>query len=201
MIRTAVVLTLFSIGIPVVAHAAPPDEVVQAREHYRKGTKAYDLGRYLEAAKEYEAAYEIKDDPALLYNIAQAYRLGGNVNEALRSYRSFLRRLPDAPNRAEVEAKILELQKLSSAQAKATSAPPTTTAPALGGGGDGSDARSLALVSTERTPPPKKKPLYKQWWPWTIAGAVVVVGVGVGVGVGLSRSSSSERVLPAVNGN
>ena len=34
-------------------------DVSVAREHYQRGTKLYDLQRYEEAAKEYEAAYEI----------------------------------------------------------------------------------------------------------------------------------------------
>lgn len=53
------------------------DETVTAREHYRRGTNAFNLGHYLEAVKEYEAAYQLKEDPALLFNIAQAYRLAG----------------------------------------------------------------------------------------------------------------------------
>ena len=34
--------------------------------------------RFAEAAEEYEAAYQAKDDPALLFNLGQAYRLAGN---------------------------------------------------------------------------------------------------------------------------
>jgi tetratricopeptide (TPR) repeat protein len=71
-----------------------------AREHYHRGTVAFNLGHYEEAAGEYEEAYRLKDDPALLYNIAQARRLAGNRREALRSYKTFLRlcrRRPIAP--------------------------------------------------------------------------------------------------------
>jgi tetratricopeptide (TPR) repeat protein len=200
IIAALLVLSLF----PVVTNAQQED-VAKARDHYKRGTKAYDLGRYLEAAREYETAYEIKDDPALLYNIAQAYRLGGDHANALRSYRSFLRRLPNAPNRPDVETKIAELQKVIDAQAKAAAQsaelakqpPLSTAAPSASPASDGA-SKSLALTASA---PPRKQPLYKQWWPWTIGG-VVLVGVAVGVGVGVgTHSSTSARVLPPVNGN
>ncbi|HZS39647.1 MAG TPA: hypothetical protein VFF06_22600, partial [Polyangia bacterium] len=92
--------------------ARADDGAAAAKQHYDEGTKAYDLGRYLEAAKEYETAFRIKDAPELLFNIAQAYRLADDHRRAMRSYRAYLRRLPSASNRAEVEAKIAELQKL-----------------------------------------------------------------------------------------
>lgn len=107
------------------------DDVGAARDHYRKGTRAYDLGHYDEAVKEYEAAYRAKDDPALLFNIAQAYRLSGDLPNAIRTYRSFLRRVPEAPNRAEVDKRIIELQKAIDEQAKAKEGPAEgTLAPA-----------------------------------------------------------------------
>ena len=44
----------------------------------RKATAAYNLGRYTEAAKEYETAYEKTLDPNMLFNVGQAWRLAGN---------------------------------------------------------------------------------------------------------------------------
>lgn len=104
--------------------SARADDVNLAREKYRHATKLFDLGRYGEAAKEFEAAYEAKDDPALLYNIAQAYRLAGENADAVRSYRSFLRRSAhantsaDRKRVADVEARIAELEKLMEQQRK-----------------------------------------------------------------------------------
>lgn len=58
----------------VVLASAPPsaraDERSEAKEHFVKGTKAFDLGAYDEAVNEYSLAYRLLDDPALLYNIA-----------------------------------------------------------------------------------------------------------------------------------
>src|SRR5262249_20752976 len=85
------------------------DDRSEAREHYLKGTKAFDLGAYEEAIAEYTAAYRLKNDPALLYNLAQAARLAGHAAEALRFYRVFLTKVPTTPNRDECERKISEL--------------------------------------------------------------------------------------------
>src|SRR5262245_49390539 len=81
----------------VVARADETTELSSAREHYRMAAKLYDLGRYLEAAKEYEAAYLAKEDTAFLFNMAQAYRLGGDYANALRAYRAFRRHVANPP--------------------------------------------------------------------------------------------------------
>src|SRR5215471_3837463 len=93
------------------ARAAEDAAAASAREHYQKGTAYYDLGKYTEAIKEFEAAYEIKNDPALLFNLAQSHRLAGNAEQALHFYRTYLRRVPKAPNRSEIEAHISALEQ------------------------------------------------------------------------------------------
>lgn len=110
----------------LVCNAATADERAQARDHYLKGTKAFDLGQYDDAIREYTAAYNLRDDPALLYNIAQAHRLAGHSPEALRFYKIYLAK-PRASNRAEVELKVAELQKLIDQQNTAKNLPPNYT--------------------------------------------------------------------------
>lgn len=87
-------------------------DVSEARKHYERGTALYDLQRYGEAAKEYELAFEQQPDAALLFNLGQAYRLAHQYASAIGAFRSYLRRMPDAPNRPEVEGRIAELQRL-----------------------------------------------------------------------------------------
>src|SRR5262249_32295491 len=82
------------------------------KQHYERGTTLFDLAKYLDAAKEFEAAYEMKQNPAFLFNIGQAYRLAGKSELAIGFYKSYLRRSPGAANRPEVEARIAELEKL-----------------------------------------------------------------------------------------
>jgi tetratricopeptide (TPR) repeat protein len=95
-----------------VAHAAPTREQLRkAEEHYEKGQTHYDLGEFDDAIAEFKAAYELSRAPALLFNIAQAYRLAKNYEQAVFFYRSYLRADPDGEARASVEQWILELEK------------------------------------------------------------------------------------------
>jgi tetratricopeptide (TPR) repeat protein len=118
---------LISIILLATTGTASAEDITAAKMHYEKGTTLFDLQRYLDAAREYEAAFESKNDPALLFNIGQAYRFGGDYPKAIAAFKSFLRRLPEAENRAEVETRIAELQKLIDEQKRNQQAPPSGT--------------------------------------------------------------------------
>jgi tetratricopeptide (TPR) repeat protein len=119
------IFALLILGTAQLAAAQSPSE--SAREHYRKGTTYYDLSRYREAAEEYAAAYEAVQDPAFLYNIAQAYRFAGDHAHALSSYKAYLRRVPDASNRDEIEGRIRTLEKQVAADKQKAATTATTT--------------------------------------------------------------------------
>jgi tetratricopeptide (TPR) repeat protein len=91
----------------------------EVKLHYQRATRAYDLQKYNEAIEEYQKAYEISGDPPMLYNIGQAYRLADQPAEAVRYYRRFLQRMPNARNREDVERKIADQEKLIEERRKA----------------------------------------------------------------------------------
>ena len=81
------------------------------------------LAHYAEAAESYEKAFALKPDAAVLYNAAQAHRLGGNKERALELYQSYLC-LYGGDRRAEVEGHIESLkQAIEKDRAVATSPP------------------------------------------------------------------------------
>ncbi|HEY2745656.1 MAG TPA: hypothetical protein VGL86_13570 [Polyangia bacterium] len=92
-----------------VASADDADVRRQAREHFQKGTTAYELGHFDVAVTEYEAAYSLVNEPSLLFNLGQAHRAAGHSETALRMFRMYLMKVPDTTHRAEVEAKIAAL--------------------------------------------------------------------------------------------
>jgi hypothetical protein len=94
----------------LVASPARAEDLTAARKHYQAGTAAYEVGQYDEAVREFTEAYRSKNDPTILFNLAQAQRLAGHPLEAARAYRMFLVKVPDTPNRKEVERLIEELQ-------------------------------------------------------------------------------------------
>ncbi len=112
--KIALVLATLAFCLALPGAARAENEAAkkqQAKEHYERATRLYDVGKYGEAIAEYEQAYLLVEDAALLFNIGQAYRLWDWPEDAIRAYKNFLRRRPDASNRADVEKKIADLEK------------------------------------------------------------------------------------------
>jgi tetratricopeptide (TPR) repeat protein len=112
------------------------DSSAEASDPYKKGSAAFDLGQFDEAIKYFEAAYKLKTQPALLYNLGQAHRMAGHLEKALRFYQTYLAKAPNPPNRAAVEAHIAQLKEALSEQKraaeeerKAIAQPPTHSVP------------------------------------------------------------------------
>jgi tetratricopeptide (TPR) repeat protein len=165
------------------AAAARGDEeatVRAARQHYLKGAALFDLERYDDAITEYEAAYQAKNDPSLLFNIAQAHRKAHHLEPAIHFYQAYLARDPDTEDRARIEQRITELQSQLPAAAKATATAATATA--------------NTPAAATRAPRPARAKL----------GAGVAVGVaGVGLAIGgivlTALSGHAANQLTAAN--
>lgn len=121
-------LGLLVLFVSLPARAGQREDI--ARSEVAAGTAAYNLGYYEDAARHYEEAYRQVPDPALLFNIGQAYRLAGKPDRAVTAYRSYLRAVPaDAANRVQVERRIPELEKLMDQMRSEQTAPPGETLP------------------------------------------------------------------------
>jgi tetratricopeptide (TPR) repeat protein len=185
-VRIFVTASLFSALAGSAWAQTSSNRSTQAKEHYRVGTQLFDLGKYVEAAKEYEESFRLSDSAELLYNIGQAYRMAGRRTEALAAYRGFLRRAPTSESRADAERHVEELMRAEKEGAKVDEttpvretsvAKPTTAQPQLTG---------ALVVATSAAKPAKRS----RAWIWgVVAGAIVVAGVGVGLGVGLGTRS------------
>jgi tetratricopeptide (TPR) repeat protein len=141
-----------------------------------RAERLYVVEEFEQALEEYTAAYQIEPRPELLFHIGQCHRRLGRPEEALFFFRGYLERVPDAPDRAQVEALAAgEEAKLAVAR-RATPAPAAASGP------------TAPATETARA----GAGWWRRWWFWTGA-AVVVAGIGLGVGLGLSR----EAALPA----
>jgi tetratricopeptide (TPR) repeat protein len=96
-----------------------------ARAHYEAGKKAFRLGDYDDAIKSWREGYKLKGDPKFLYNIGQAYREKGDLEQAVQFLRSYLREEKEAPNREQVESRISEMEALIAARNQERAKPPT----------------------------------------------------------------------------
>lgn len=90
---------------------AETTDAAKARDHLGKANVHYDLQEYRKALIEFRAAYRLKNDPALLFNMGQCDRKVGQFREAIDFYKTYLRKLPSASNRSEVERLIGECEQ------------------------------------------------------------------------------------------
>src|SRR6478752_7639178 len=93
-----------------VVRAADNGEV--ARRRFESGSRHYDLREYAPALEDFKEVFRLTGDPALLFNIGQCHRLLEQYADAQAAYKRFLFRSPDSPVRAEVEARIVQIQKI-----------------------------------------------------------------------------------------
>jgi tetratricopeptide (TPR) repeat protein len=112
---------------PALARAAGSSE--EARVYFDKATASFALGYYPVAAENFEKAFEIRPDSALLYNAAQAHRLAGNKERALILYQNYLRLYTKAPLRPEIEGRVEELKRAIERDRVVATTPPSSTLP------------------------------------------------------------------------
>ncbi|HSK02097.1 MAG TPA: tetratricopeptide repeat protein [Kofleriaceae bacterium] len=92
------------------AHAQPATsdkaKLKAARSYTEAGVTAQDVGDYDTAITFYSKAYELVPHPVLLFNIAQAHRLAGRLDQAAELYRRFLATSPTGPE-AQIARELL----------------------------------------------------------------------------------------------
>jgi tetratricopeptide (TPR) repeat protein len=159
--------------MPRIAGAdAAPDVRAQAKQHYEAGERAFRLGDFDRAIKEWRDSYELAAIPLLLYNLGQAYRQKGDNKQALFFYQQFVATGPTGESRQIAEKRIEELKQAAAVQQKAQTAPPQGPEPPI---------RSAPL------PPPRdtvdhRSRLKIVGWSLT-AGGLAVTAVGMGLGI------------------
>ncbi len=197
-VKTLCAVAFLLLLAPLSARADEPVSA-SAKEHYQKGTAAYALGNYDEAAREYEAAFQKRQLPELLYNAAQAHRLAGNKKRALLLYENYLRLFgAKIVNRDEVSRLIAQLKTALAADESAATSPPTN-AKVVEPPVAKPEPQPTLVVAVTKPPPKKKTPA----WVWGVVGAgaaIVVGGVVVGVVLG-TRPHDPAASLGAVRGN
>jgi tetratricopeptide (TPR) repeat protein len=182
-----------------------PDSAADAKRLYQEGNTHFNLGEYDKAAENFKEAYRLSKKPLLLYNVAQAYRLGHEPDKALTFYKNFLNSMPDAENRAEVEQYIKDLEALVASQDATAKKPPTGTVapdehvkiPPPDKAVTGPSGPSGPSVPEERHD--QGRPIYKKWWFWAGIGAVAVgatVAVVAASGGGKSAPTGSLGTTP-----
>jgi hypothetical protein len=127
----------------------------EARALFEAGRIAFRDGRFEEARGHFQRSYELSGRAELLYNIASADDRLRHDEAALRGFEQYLAEVADAPNRAEVEARIAVLRAAIAAN--------TPAAPS-----DGEAATPATPAATSSGP--------TVLFTWIAAGAALVTG-------------------------
>ncbi|RLB50682.1 MAG: hypothetical protein DRJ42_18375 [Deltaproteobacteria bacterium] len=166
-----------------------------AREFFTSGSNLYSLGRYHDAALQFQQAYDLSERPALLYNIYLAHRDASEHAEAAVALRLYLEATPDADNHAALTVRLENLERGLAEQEASRVSAATAAEEAVRqeqAERERREAEERALAEDD-----------KNIIPWIIAasgGAVMAVGVVTGIiALGLA-SSLDENCEPAVDG-
>ena len=131
--RTLVALLVLTTSLGAGTARAAPGKKAEADQHFQAASRHYQAHEYEAAITEFEAAYALKPDPQILYNLGQSCRLAQRNECAIRYYRQYLSEVPDAPNRGVVEQRLAEVeaaQKPNTTQPVAPAPAPVVVAPA-----------------------------------------------------------------------
>ena len=160
-------------------------EVTRAREHYKKGTQAFQRERYDEAFQLWQAGYQLSGRPLFLLNMAHAERRRGQLHKARELYRRYLLVDPSSELRGDVEVVLADLEGAIGPEPEAAGPPtgidPTRGLPPVG-------ATALTRAPAPALPPPAdaglargpeptgRRPLLTRWWFWTGLGVAAAAG-------------------------
>lgn len=99
-------------GVARANEKLPTERVPQkARELAEKGRAFHDAGEYMKAVAAFKEAYVLAPSPALLFNIAQAYRLAGDCDDAAWMYRRYLDTNPGPERKTLAETHLASVEK------------------------------------------------------------------------------------------
>ena len=94
---------------PIAARA--DDITPKARVFAERGRELHAAGNYAAAIDAFKEAYVISPAPALLFNLAQAYRLAGDCDDARIMYRRYLASDPPPEGRAIAEPQLVNVER------------------------------------------------------------------------------------------
>lgn len=223
MIRSELLLVLLlALGLanPGLANAMSPAEKA-ARAAALEAKKAFDLGDFPKAIEQYEAAYQLKAAPGLLFNLGQSHRKAGNLDRASFYFRRYLETNPPAAQAkatedviAEVDAALAQQKTDKLAQDKKDAERLELEEQRKHAAAEqlrqlelekarleveNAKGRQLSLeAALKKEAPPPPTPVTQRWWFWTAIGAVVA-GAAVTTTVVATAPQPVQTTFPDIN--
>ncbi len=193
MLCIAFALTLF---VPRNVTAQPTRTATTAAEHFALGARHFDRGQFGDAAREFQAAYDLSHNSVLLFNLARAHTNLNNFQQAIDAYQRY--RDAGCPQRqcAEITTAIQELETRRGPILPTTVVPtPTVVTP------PGVIPMPLVVetnprniqppVLTQVSHPPRLSPL-NRYGPFVTMG---IGGVLAGLGFWQALAANADRAI------
>lgn len=96
---------------PAASTAEPTAAAKEAaRAAYARGQAAFAAGQYEVARSAFEEAFAAVPNPIVLLSVSESHAKLGHVREAAAALHRYLQLRPDAPDRADIEAKLKGLE-------------------------------------------------------------------------------------------
>jgi outer membrane cobalamin receptor len=129
--KAALIASALALATLLGSTSALADVRTEARRHFKAGMGLVDKKKFVEGIKELEKAYELLPHPNVAFNIAQAQAEAGNLDFAVRAYRTYVQ--SDPPDRVEVTKIMQELEEKLAAQKAAAAGTAGATDPMKAG--------------------------------------------------------------------
>jgi tetratricopeptide (TPR) repeat protein len=162
------------------AAAAAPDAgqdlTLTARALSDQALRQYQQGEYDAAIESFMGAFALSNNPGLLFNVAQAYRLKGDCEHARDYYQRYLSTVPETPLKPSLERRLTEMEACLKSSGATTSAGPGDPTGTI-------TARGATATATAAPPPPPRPDLTaqqpdgssKRAVVWTLRGSAVAL--------------------------
>jgi tetratricopeptide (TPR) repeat protein len=111
---------------PRPAAAAPDagqDLTLTARELSDQALRQYQQGQFDAAIESFMGAFALSNNPGLLFNVAQAYRLKGDCEHARDYYQRYLNAVPETAIKPSLERRVAEMEACLKSSATAAVGP------------------------------------------------------------------------------
>lgn len=163
--RTTLLILACLLCCSAATASAQVSDDERAHAHFSAGTSYFEQRRYTEAAQEFMEAYRLSPRGELLLDAASAYERLDQHAQAAEVLQRYLDEQPSATDRATVQGRLTEAQRLAAEEA----------------------ARAEAQAHAQDAPPPPPPAAHDDFGAMGIAG-VVVGALGIVAGIGAIAS-------------
>jgi tetratricopeptide (TPR) repeat protein len=199
---------------------ADEDKDLRARQLYELGRAAYNKADYQTAYDSFKESFSLSHKPALLYNVASALQALKRPHDAAETLRSYLRLVPDDPDKGQIEERVRTLEEEQRlldidrrereprpAPVEPTPQPVTAPGPSAPAqmtppketAAPGETAPSLTLAQPRADEAAARRHRRNVILGVTL-GTIAAVGLAVGLGVGLGTGGGSQPLTQSTIG-